>query len=113
MGVVAAAGPRQGDVFLVDLDPTRGREIRKTRPCLVVSPDGLHAHGRPVIIAPLTGSTTVWGFRVPCRFQGKVGSVALDQLRTADQQRLIRPLGRLSPAVQRRVLEVLQEMFAP
>ena len=102
----------RGDVFLVSLNPTRGGEIRKTRPCVVVSPDELNAHLQTFIVAPLTTGGHPYPFRVPCRFEGKSGHVVLDQIRTVDRERLIRRLGALAPFVLRRTLGVLCEMFA-
>lgn len=104
---------RRGDVWLVDLDPTRGGEIRKMRPCVIVSPDELNAHLRTVIIAPMTSGRHAYPFRVPCRFKGKSGYVILDQIRTVDRERLVRRIGRLSSSMIHRSLSVLQEMFAP
>jgi mRNA interferase MazF len=104
--------PRRGDVFLVSLEPTIGSEIRKTRPCLVVSPDELNQHLRTVIVAPLTTGGHPYPFRVACRFQRRRGFVVLDQLRTVDSQRLVRRLGRLSPAAVSESLRTLHEMFA-
>lgn len=112
MDVVADA-VRRGDVCLINLNPTRGRETRKTRPCVVVSPDELNAHLRTFIVAPMSTGSHPYPFRVPCRFGGKVGHVVLDQLRTVDRERLLRPLGRLGAGTLARVLVVLQEMFAP
>ena len=106
-------GIRRGEVFLIDLKPTRGGEIRKTRPCVVVSPDELNAHLRTFIVAPLTTGGHPYPYRVACRFGGKSGYVVLDQIRTVDQERLIRRLGRLPPMALTRALTVLQEMFAP
>ena len=103
---------RRGDVFLVSLDPTIGREIRKTRPCAVLSPDELNQHLRTVIVAPMTTGGHKYPFRVACRFQKKDGFVVLDQLRTVDAQRLVRKLGRLSPSAIAASLGILQEMFA-
>ena len=111
--MVATDKIRRGEVFLVALDPTRGSEIKKTRPCLVVSPDELNAHLRTVMIAPLTSKGQPYPFRVACRFANKNGQVVLDQLRTVDRERLVRHLGRLSPPTWERVLGVLQDMFAP
>jgi mRNA interferase MazF len=111
--MVVGRPPRRGQVFLVALDPTRGSEIRQTRPCVVVSPDELNMHLRTVIVAPLTTSGQKYPFRVPCRFAGKSGRVVLDQLRTVDHERLVRHLGRLSPSTSSQVLAALQEMFAP
>lgn len=104
---------RRGDVYRIHLDPTRGRAIRKTRPGVVVSPDELNAHLRTCSVAPLTTGSHRYPFRVPCRFAGKVGHVVLDQVRTVDEERLARRLGRLSPDTLARALAVLQEMFAP
>ncbi len=112
MAIEHAAASR-GEVFLVQLDPTRGSEIRKTRPCLVVSPDELNHHVRTVIVAPMTTGGHVYPWRVRCRFQGRSGLVALDQLRSVDTERLIRRLGQLAPITLASVLAVLQEMFAP
>lgn len=110
--MVAPAAVRRGEVYLVALDPTRGRKIRKTRPCLVVSPDELNAYLDTFIVAPLTTGSHPYPFRVACRFGGTAGHVVLDQLRTADRARLVRRLGRLLPSVEAKALGVLQEMFA-
>jgi mRNA interferase MazF len=104
---------RKGDVYLIELDPTRGSEIRKTRPCLVVSPDELNDHLRTVIVAPMTTGGQAYPWRVRCRFQDRTGFVAINQLRTVDSERLVKRLGRLSPGTIASVLAVLQEMFAP
>ena len=82
---------------MVQLDSTRGSEIRKTRPCLVVSPDELNHHLRTVIVAPMTTGGHAYPWRVQCRFQGRGGFVAIDQLRTVDTERLVKRLGRLAP----------------
>lgn len=103
--------PSRGEVLLVELDPTRGSEIRKTRPCLVVSPDELNRHLRTFIVAPMTTSGHAYPFRPACRFGGKDGRVALDQLRTVDQERLRKRLGVLSSANLASVFAVLAEMF--
>ena len=103
---------RRFDVFLVALDPTIGSEIKKTRPCLVVSPDEMNAHISTVIVAPMTTNGPLYPTRVPCRFRGKAGQVVLDQLRTVDKARLVKRLGRISESVQAQVLEALAEMFA-
>ena len=103
----------RGDVFLVNRDPTRGQEIRKMRPCLVVSPDELNDNIQTIIVAPLTKGSHTYPFRVACRFQGKSGHIVLDQIRTVDRERLVRRLGAVSPQALRRSLMVLQEMFAP
>ena len=108
---VARASISRGDVHLVRLDPTLGSEIRKTRPCLVVSPDELNQHLRTVIVAPMTTGGEDYPWRVACRFQKRTGFVALDQLRTVDSERLVKRLGRLSTTTTTEVLEILEEMF--
>ena len=113
MAVVKELPPRRGDIHLVALDPTRGSEIQKTRPCLVVSPDELNLHLKTVIVAPLTTASHSYPFRVPCQFESKRGQVVLDQLRTVDRERLIRRLGKLSAPTFEKVLSLLREMFAP
>lgn len=100
------------DVFLISLDPTQGSEIRKTRPCLVISPDEMNEHIRTVIVAPMTTKGRPYPTRVPCTFQGKRGQVVLDQIRTVDKTRLVKRLGTISRAAQDKVLDTLQEMFA-
>ena len=111
--MVMANVVRRGDVFLVSLNPTRGDEIEKTRPCVVVSPDELNAYLRTFIVAPLTTGVHPYPFRVSCRFQGRAGYVVIDQIRTVDRERLVRRLGKLSPSILMRVLAILQEMFTP
>jgi mRNA interferase MazF len=109
---VVRAGPvRRGEVHLVGLDPTRGAEMRKTRPCVVVSPDELNAHLLTVIVAPLSTAGKPYPFRIRCRFENREGLVVLDQIRTVGRDRLMRRLGRLSPGALRSVLGTLQEMF--
>ena len=107
------APPARGDVYLIDLDPTRGSEIRKTRPCLVVSPDELNHHLRTVIVAPMTTGGQAYPWRVRCRFRDRSGFVAIDQLRTVDSERLVKRLGRVTPGTLAAILAVLQEMFTP
>ena len=102
----------RGDVYLVSLNPARGGEIQKTRPCVIVSPDELNAYLRTFIVAPLTTGSHTYPFRVPCRFEGRAGYVVLDQIRAVDQGRLVRRLGKLSSSTLRQALAILQEMFA-
>jgi mRNA interferase MazF len=104
--------PQRGDVYLVSLDPTRGREIKNTRPCVVVSPNELNDHLGTFLVAPLTTGGHSYPFRIACRFQKRNGYIVLDQLRTADRARLVRRLGRLTPGTLSKSLSVLQEMFA-
>ena len=99
------------DVFLVALDPTLGHEIKKTRPCAVISPDEMNHHIGTVIIAPMTTKGRNYPTRIDCTFQGVEGQVVLDQIRTVDKARLVKKLGRLSPVTADRVLDVLIEMF--
>ena len=101
------------EVYLVALDPTIGTEIRKTRPCLVISPNEMNHRVRTVIVAPMTTKGQPFPTRVPCRFKGKNGLVVLDQIRTVDNRRLVRKLGRLESKTAADVLGVLAEMFAP
>lgn len=105
--------PSRGEVYLVELAPTRGSEIRKTRPCVVVSPDELNHQLRTAIVAPMTTGGHSYPFRPVCRFAGKEGRVALDQLRTVDRERLRKRLGALSAGGMQAVLVTLGEMFAP
>ena len=99
------------EVFLVALDPTIGREIKKTRPCTVISPDEMNHHIGTVIIAPMTTKGQNYPTRVKCTFQGVEGQIVLDQLRTVDKSRLVKKLGRLSAAASDQVIGVLGEMF--
>jgi mRNA interferase MazF len=101
------------EVYLINLDPTVGSEIKKTRPCLVVSPDEMNHNIRTVIVAPLTTKGPSYPTRVPCRFKGKGGQVVLDQVRAVDRSRLIKKLGRIDGPTAAAVLDVLQEMFEP
>jgi mRNA interferase MazF len=103
--------PRRGEVHLVSLDPTQGREIQKTRPCVIVSPDELNDHLSTLIVAPMTTGGHPYPFRIPCRFQGKDGFIVLDQLRTVDRHRLVRRLGKVHSTTLNKVLGVLREMF--
>jgi mRNA interferase MazF len=106
-------GVHRFDVILVAPDPTVGSEIQKMRPCLVVSPDELNDHVASVIVAPMSTRGRPYPSRVPCTFQGRSGQVVLDQLRTVDQSRLIRRLGRVDPPTRQAVLAALAELFAP
>lgn len=110
--MAVARVPNRGEVYLVALDPTRGSEIRKTRPCVVISPDELNHHLRTVIVAPLTTGGQPYPWRVPCRFQRRSGQIATDQLRTVDTERLKRRLGPLDPSSLKTLLTVLHAMFA-
>ena len=100
------------DVILISLDPTRGSEIRKTRPCLIISPNEMNDHIRTVVVAPMTTNGKPYPTRVQCTFHGKRGQVVLDQIRTVDKTRLVKRIGTISKATQTKVLDSLQEMFA-
>ncbi len=110
MGVVAEV--RRFDVHLVNLEPAQGSEIRKTRPCVVVSPDEMNRHIRTVIVAPMTSSRRNYPTRLDITFQRRKGQVVLDQIRTVDKSRLVRRLGRLPEPRAREVAGVLVEMFS-
>lgn len=100
------------DVFLINLDPTIGSEIRKARPCVVVSPDEMNRHVNTVVVAPMTTKGRPYPCRVPIRFGGVGGQVAIDQMRAIDKVRLIRRLGTLTQAESAIVLSTIQEFFA-
>lgn len=108
MGVVV----NRFDVFLVNLDPTIGSEIQKTRPCLVISPDEINRYIATVIVAPMTTKGQSYPTRVACQFQGKDGQIVLDQIRTVDKTRLVKKLGQIDSNEQKAVLGTLAEMFA-
>ena len=101
------------EVYGVRLDPTHGSEIRKTRPCVVISPDEMNRHLRTVIVAPMTSQGRPYPSRVPVMFAATAGHIVLDQIRTVDRSRLVRRLGSLDEATARRVLDVLAALFAP
>ncbi len=100
------------EVWLVNLDPTIGSEIKKVRPCLVVSPDEMNRHISTTIVAPMTTKGRPYPTRVPCHFQGKTGQIVLDQLRTVDKARLLKRLGQIGGKVQQVTIAVLAEMFS-
>ena len=105
--------PRLGDVYLVALDATLGSEIRKTRPCVIVSPDDLNPSLGTFLVAPMTTGGRAYPFRIACRFRKQKGYVVADQLRTVDRVRLVRRVGRLPRRTMTEVLSILQRMFAP
>ena len=100
------------EVYLVSLDPTQGSEIRKTRPCCVISPNEMNHNISTVIVAPMTLKGRDYPSRVNCNFQGKTGQIVLDQIRTVDKSRLVKKLGQISIAEQNNALSILQEMFS-
>jgi mRNA interferase MazF len=100
------------DVFLVNLDPMIGHEIKKTRPCLIVSPNEMNRYIATVIVAPMTTKGRDYPSRVSCAFQGTRGQIVLDQVRAIDKARLTKKIGTISASTQSKVLDVLAEMFA-
>ncbi len=105
------ASPQRFEVWLVNLDPTQGSEISKTRPCVVISPNELNRYLRTVVVAALTSSERSYPSRVACRFQGKTGQVALDHIRSVDKLRLVKKLGAISAATAREICSQLADMF--
>ena len=101
------------DIFLINLDPTQGHEIKKTRPCVVLSPDVMNKRLQTVIVAPLTSKGRGYPTRIPMTFQGKRGEIVLDQIRAVDKTRLFKRLGKIESRIQQRVHQVLTELFAP
>ena len=100
------------DIFLVNLDPTQGHEIQKTRPCVVISPDEMNRHIGTVIVAPMTTHGRDYPTRVAITFQRKHGQIVLDQVRTVDKTRLVKRLGKLDQSIADQVVVVLQKLFA-
>jgi mRNA interferase MazF len=103
----------RGEVHLIALDPTLGHEIKKTRPCLVVSPDEMNRVLSTVIVAPMTTKGRPLPMRIPVTFRNKSGLIVLDQLRTVDRERLVKRLGTVGAPTLAKVLSALGEMFAP
>jgi mRNA interferase MazF len=103
---------KRGEIWLVNLDPTIGSEIKKTRPCVIVSPPELNQHLRTVIVAPMTSKGFAAPFRVPVTHAGTKGLIVLDQLRSVDKQRLVKKSGQVSAKTLGTVLKTLQELFA-
>jgi mRNA interferase MazF len=101
------------EVYLVNLDPTIGAEIKKRRPCLIISPDEMNRNIKTVIIAPMTTKSRNFPTRIACEFEEKQGFIVLDQIRAVDQTRLIKKLGEIDKDKQLLVLDSLQEIFAP
>ena len=100
------------EVYLINLDPTKGHEIKNIRPCTIISPDEMNHNISTVIVAPMTSKGRNCPTRIPCTFKGTKGQVVLDQIRTVNKSRLVKKLGILSKSVQQKTLAVLQEMFA-
>ncbi len=100
------------EIYLINLDPTIGSEIKKTRPCVIISPDEMNRNIATLIIAPLTSKLRNYPTRIPCRVKGKQGQIVLDQIRTVDKIRLIKKIDFLNKTVQIKTLTVLNEMFS-
>lgn len=100
------------DIYYINLDPTIGSKIKKTRPCVIISPDEMNYNISTVIIAPLTSKLRNYPTRVPCKVEGKQGQIVLDQIRTVDKTRLIKKINTLNKITQAKVLNVLKEMFS-
>lgn len=109
---MAMVGTYRFDVFLISLDPSQGAEIKKTRPCLVISPDEMNKHIKTLIVAPMTSKRRDYPTRVPVTFDGKEGNIVLDQIRTIDKSRIIKKLGTLDTETASLVLETLGKMFS-
>ena len=99
------------DVYLINLDPTVDSEIKKIRPCLIISPDEMNRHIRTIIVAPMTTAGKEYPTRISCTFKKK-GQIVIDQIRTIDKSRLIKRLGTIDPKTQLEVIAVLQRLFA-
>lgn len=102
---------KRGEIWLVNLDPTIGSEIRKTRPCVVVSPAEMHDHLRTVMVAPMTTKSRAAPFRIGLTHGGRKGLILLDQLRAVDKARLAKRLGAVSAKTLTSTLSTLQEVF--
>lgn len=109
--MVKRAFPKQGEVWLFALDPTRGAEIQKTRPCVIVSPDVLNARLKTVIIVPMTSGGFEAPFRLEVCFKGRDGLLLPDQMRAVDRARGIKNLGRIEGSALSALLSILREMF--
>ena len=102
---------KRGEVWLVNLDPTVGSEIQKTRPCVVISPPEMHDYLRTAIVAPMTTGSHPAPFRIPVRHGGKQGLILLDQIRAVDKVRLVKRAGAIAPATLKATLAVMGEIF--
>lgn len=100
------------EIYLINLDPTVGSEIKKTRPCVIISPNEMNNHISTVIIAPLTSKLRNYPTRVPCKVEGKQGQIVLDQIRTVDKSRLIKKIATFNKPVQNKIISTLIEMFS-
>ncbi|MCB2221087.1 MAG: type II toxin-antitoxin system PemK/MazF family toxin [Bacteroidetes bacterium] len=102
---------KQYQIVLVNLDPTIGSEIKKTRPCVIISPDEMNKHLRKIIVAPMTTTSRKYPSRIEVKHEQKIGWIVIDQIRTIDKQRIIKVLGRLSQPEIKEVKSVIKEAF--
>ena len=100
------------DIYYVNLDPTIGSEIKKTRPCVIISPNEMNHNITTIIVAPITSKLRNYPTRVPCKVEGKQGQIVLDQIRTVDKKRLVKKIDTLRKTTRTKVLTVLKEMFS-
>jgi len=100
------------DIYYVNLDPTIGSEIKKTRPCVIISPNEMNHNITTIIVAPITSKLRNYPTRVPCKVEGKQGQIVLDQIRTVDKKRLVKKIDTLRKITRTKVLTVLKEMFS-
>jgi mRNA interferase MazF len=103
--------PKRFEVYLINLDPTQGSEIQKTRPCMIISPDEMNKYLHTLIVLPMTSQGKQYPTRIPCHFDGKDGLIILDQIRTIDKARLVKKLGTIDYVVGKKVLLSLKAMF--
>ncbi|MEM1214088.1 MAG: type II toxin-antitoxin system PemK/MazF family toxin [Bacteroidota bacterium] len=108
MGRVKTA---QYDLLIVNLDPTMGSEIKKTRPCVVISPDELNRHLRTIVIAPITSQERPYPTRVPAKVSGKAGWIIVEQIRTIDKRRVRKNIGKLAKAEVKQLKQVIRQTF--
>jgi mRNA interferase MazF len=102
---------KQYDIYLINLDPTVGREIKKSRPCIIISPDEMNKFIGTIIIAPMTTKSKFYPTRIEITFQEKKGSVVLDQIRTVDKSRLIKKLGTTDFKTIQKIKGIIKEML--
>lgn len=102
---------KQYEIYLLNLDPTIGSEMKKTRPCVIISPDEINNYLNNVIIAPLTSTIKNYPSRVKIEFEGKVGEIVLDQIKTIDKSRIIKKMGKVEKPVIKNIKQVLKEML--
>jgi mRNA interferase MazF len=100
------------EVYFINLDPTIGSEIKKTRPCVIISPNEMNHNISTLIIAPITSKLKNYPTRISCKIEGKQGQIVLDQIRTVDKSRIVKKINTLNKTTQIKVLNILKEMFS-